>query len=462
MDDRPCETGVPDEQYFRLVDSLIPGRDILSRCYDPFAIFPLDPAREGDYIVERIPQWDLAIEPGNHIIFGQKGSGKTTFCRNLEYSPPEGIFVVYLAPTTVSLNHGRFPYHDRNLLLRSITNVFWRQIAYVPDLPITRNPDPAWLRLLCWWFRKFPPQTDDSNRKVVEELKQECRNKNTYRSDDGLRDAIRLVTEWRTRLSPDKNLRRLMVALFTIEELKTLCTDLDVKPENIPNHDKGLESFAREAIGFFERRGRKADLIAALRNERPRANWAYIEEQHQGSGKRAFDHVRLFIESPRDISPEQQCQLIEQATKLTLSYQRLFVTVFIDRCILPAVQDLRARWPHCPEIAPLPLWTAEDLRLLLWRRLRSPDFPQDSPLPDDFLPKLSHLLSRSAREGAIDTIVESARSAEAKAEAGAEAASAHALRLMRRLLNACAHIPADSRPLRATDLVRICSEYWGR
>jgi len=450
MGDSKYEAETPDEQYFRLLDLLIPGRDILSRRYDPFAVFPLDPARYGDYIVEHMPQWGLAIAPGNHIIVSQRGAGKTTFCRNLEYSPPDGILVVYLAPTIIDLNNGRFRSNNRKLLLNSSAAVFWRQIARVSDFYSSENPDPAWLRLLCWWFRHFPPPADGF-AKVSETLDQECHDDDSHRSEDRLRDVIRLVTEWGTPLSPDTNLRHLMVTRFTVEDLKTLCTDLHVNPENIPNYGQGLESFAREIVGFFERRGKQAELITALRQERPNANWAYIEEPG-GSWKRAFDHVRLLVESPQDISSEQQCQLIQDITGLTLRYQRLFGTVFIDRRTLPAVQKLRARWPYCPEISALPLWAKEDLRMLLWRRLRPSDFPPDSLLPDDPLPNLGNHLTKAAREKLIDIVVESALGA----ESDAEAAPIHALGLARRLLVACAQHQASQSELRPSDLIRLC------
>ena len=454
MSDWRHGTDVPDERYFRFMDSLIPGRDILSRRYDPFAIFPLDPARHGDYNVEHMPQWGLAIAPGNHIIAGQRGTGKTSFCSNLSYSPPDGILVAYLLPAVVDLNHGRFLSNNRRLLLQSIAGAFWRQIARVSDLYSGRNPDPAWVRLLCWWFRRFPPQENSSHR-ALEALGQDCRDEDSYRSDDCLRDAVRLVTEWRTSLSSDKNLRRLMIALFSVEELGTHCADLGVNPENIPNYGRDLESFAREIIGFFTRRGRKAELITVLRKERPNANWAYIE-QPQGSWKRVFDHIRLFVEIPQGVSLEQQCQLIEDATKLTLSYQRLYVTVFIDRRILPAVHKLRANWPYCPEIAPLPIWTAEDLKMLLWRRLRASDFPPDSPPPDDPLPKLGRCLSKAAREKFTDIVVESAL----RAEQDTEAAPVHALRLARLLLIECAQRQTGLTALNPGDLRSLCNRYW--
>lgn len=454
MDDGWCATEAPDEKYFRFMDSLIPGRDILSCRYDPFAVFPLDPARHGDYIVEHMPQWGLVIEPGNHVVSGQMGVGKTTFCRNLEYSPPDDILIAHVSPMIADLDRGRFLHSNRHSLLKAIAAAFWRQIARVPDLFAVRNPDPAWQRLLCWCFCRFPPQADGYH-KVPEALKQECCDEDTYRSGDCLRDIIRLVTESRTPLSSNRNLRRLMVFLFTAEELKMCCADLGVNPETISKHDENLESFAREIIGYFDRRGRKADLIALLRKERPNANWVYVE-QPQVNWKRAFDHIRLLIESPQDITPDLQCQLIKEATRLTLSYQRLFVTVFIGRRNWSAVQGLRTDWPHCPEISRLPPWTAEDLRILLWRRLRSLDFPRDSSPPDDPLPKLAGVLSKKAAREFIDTVVEYANSA----EQDTEAAPVHALRLARKLLAECAQRQPGQPKLGPGDLRELCNSYW--
>lgn len=454
MGDEGCITGAPDEQYFRFMDSLIPGRDILSRRHDPFAIFPLDPTRHGDYIVERMPQWGLVIKPGNHIIVGQRGVGKTTFCRNLEYSPPDDILIAYLSPTITDLSHGRVLHNNNHLLPRAIVTAFWRQFARVCAPSNTKNPDPAWPRLLCWSSRRFPPQTDGFH-KISEALREQCRDEDTYRSRDYLRDAIRLVTEWRAPLASSRNLRRLMVLRFTVEELKTLCTNLDVNPEAIPNHDKDLESFAREIIGYFDRRGRKAELIASLCKERPTEDWAYIE-QPQANWKRVFDHIRLLIESPQDITPDLQRQLIEEATRLTLDYQRVFVTVFVDRRNWSDVNCLRANWPHCPEILPLPLWTAEDLQLLLWRRLASPDFVRDLPPPRDPLPKLANVLSKSAAEQFINIIVEHAQSA----QQDTEAAPVHVLCLARKLLAECARRQPSQSRLRPNDLRGFCNLYW--
>lgn len=67
--------------------------------------------------------------------------------------------------------------------------------------------------------------------------------------------------------------REQLVALFSIEELETLCHDLEVDPETIPGREKGKAYFADQLIRYFETRERIPELQSALQRARPKANW---------------------------------------------------------------------------------------------------------------------------------------------------------------------------------------------
>ena len=64
-----------------------------------------------------------------------------------------------------------------------------------------------------------------------------------------------------------KRLRRNMVELFSLSELKDICFDLDINYEKLPGHDH-LNGFVRELLGWVQRNGRLHELIQHLQEER--------------------------------------------------------------------------------------------------------------------------------------------------------------------------------------------------
>jgi GTPase SAR1 family protein/predicted MPP superfamily phosphohydrolase len=66
------------------------------------------------------------------------------------------------------------------------------------------------------------------------------------------------------------NLRRNLATYFNREELRTLCFDLGIKHENLPDT---LDGMARELIAICERSGRSSELIAACARIRPKVSW---------------------------------------------------------------------------------------------------------------------------------------------------------------------------------------------
>jgi formylglycine-generating enzyme required for sulfatase activity len=65
-------------------------------------------------------------------------------------------------------------------------------------------------------------------------------------------------------------LRRQLVEHFNKEELRTLCFDLDVEYENLPDTKDGM---ARELVAQCERHGRIPELITACQQLRPKIVW---------------------------------------------------------------------------------------------------------------------------------------------------------------------------------------------
>jgi hypothetical protein len=65
-------------------------------------------------------------------------------------------------------------------------------------------------------------------------------------------------------------LREKMVRSFDVEELSTLCQDLEIASSNFP---PTLEPFARELVEYCKRRGKLASLLGACRRQRPNVLW---------------------------------------------------------------------------------------------------------------------------------------------------------------------------------------------
>lgn len=69
-----------------------------------------------------------------------------------------------------------------------------------------------------------------------------------------------------------KRFRENMIAAFSLEELKDICSDMEIEYENLPNHGQ-LNSFVRELIAFAGRIGRLNELIEICQTERPHLEW---------------------------------------------------------------------------------------------------------------------------------------------------------------------------------------------
>lgn len=73
-----------------------------------------------------------------------------------------------------------------------------------------------------------------------------------------------------TGAAPNRRaLRDALASRFTLEELATLCDNLEVDIQNIPGDT--LQGKAREIVQYFEHRGRLAELAAEVRAQRPGA-----------------------------------------------------------------------------------------------------------------------------------------------------------------------------------------------
>jgi hypothetical protein len=62
-------------------------------------------------------------------------------------------------------------------------------------------------------------------------------------------------------------LRTLIVGRFDLEELRTLCFDLEVDFDGL--RGEGLRAKARELVAYFQRRGKLPRLVAEIRRQRP-------------------------------------------------------------------------------------------------------------------------------------------------------------------------------------------------
>lgn len=71
------------------------------------------------------------------------------------------------------------------------------------------------------------------------------------------------------------DLRKKFDRAFSVEDLKLLCDDLGVDPQDIPGQDQGKEFWIGQIILYFERRGQVAALLARARELRPNVDWSY-------------------------------------------------------------------------------------------------------------------------------------------------------------------------------------------
>ena len=70
-------------------------------------------------------------------------------------------------------------------------------------------------------------------------------------------------------------LRQNLVDHFNREELRTLCFDLGIEHEDLPDAKEGL---ARELVAHCQRRGIITDLVAKCRKLRPDVSWEGVYE----------------------------------------------------------------------------------------------------------------------------------------------------------------------------------------
>ena len=89
-------------------------------------------------------------------------------------------------------------------------------------------------------------------------------------------------------MSPSRaQFRQQLSDAFTLAELEVLCADLGVDAELIGGQDRGKAWWIDNLILYFEQADRVADLLAALRERRPRASWEYAPDD--------FDRVQKII-----------------------------------------------------------------------------------------------------------------------------------------------------------------------
>ncbi len=95
-------------------------------------------------------------------------------------------------------------------------------------------------------------------------------------------------------MSPSRaQFRQQLSDAFTLAELEVLCADLSVDAELIGGQDRGKAWWIDNLILYFEQAGRMADLLAGLRERRPRAVWAYTPDAVDRAQKIIGDVVTI-------------------------------------------------------------------------------------------------------------------------------------------------------------------------
>jgi len=103
-------------------------------------------------------------------------------------------------------------------------------------------------------------------------------------------------------------LRRQLLQLFSEEELRTLAADLGIDLADLPA--EGREAQARELIGWVQRQGRVADLVAEMRRARPDAQVAVRRLVRRQGSTHGYGRTRTTTESEMaDGFTIQQAQL---------------------------------------------------------------------------------------------------------------------------------------------------------
>lgn len=95
-------------------------------------------------------------------------------------------------------------------------------------------------------------------------------------------------------MSPSRaQFRQQLSDAFTLAELEVLCADLGVDAELIGGQDRGKAWWIDNLILYFEQAGRVADLLAALRERRPRAIWEHVPDNVDRAQKIIGDVVTI-------------------------------------------------------------------------------------------------------------------------------------------------------------------------
>lgn len=93
-------------------------------------------------------------------------------------------------------------------------------------------------------------------------------------------------------------MRRLMEKTFTLDDLKTLCSDREINYANIPGDT--VRAKARGILEEFRRAGNLADLVDYCRQERPNEDWP--EPPHGVKVANAFTALTEMLEQDVDLS----------------------------------------------------------------------------------------------------------------------------------------------------------------
>jgi len=158
--------------------------------------------------------------------------------------------------------------------------------------------------------------------------------------DDDSKEAVKLaemleakgvrarLNDWKVKIMLRQNLSE----YFNLEELRSICFELNIKHENLP---VTLDAMARELVSMCERRGFINDLIGICKKECPLVNWDFkagyfpqeVEEILKkvqavliliGKGREKLDLLKKYLHSPDNKNIEVIPVLLPGATKLPM------------------------------------------------------------------------------------------------------------------------------------------------
>jgi hypothetical protein len=451
----------PGEEYLGFVD--FHRSSTLPKSFDPFARDFLQEAPEVH--VNRRGVAQVIYNPGDNVITGLRGAGKATLCRRADILHNRAVLTVPWSgiPEQACLSKSALVAH----LVPRLVQAFWSELG---RLYKTRTPDAdlmddsRWEQILCSFYTKYPPATDTPDmRNLVRLLGGWCTDRHRHFSGDQLDSLMELIQGPQHSRPSEENkgaLREQICRCFDLEELRSLCFDLSVDPDDISGESR--QSYARELIDYFQRRLRTNDLFDMLYRARPKAQW----ERFSGSLKWPFDGVRLLVDIPDTMSQLTQLRLIDKLSSLNKTALR--VTIFAPGTteLEFDLHKLRAFTGFRLTLYRLPVWTEEELADLLLQRGWSGGVGE----PDEMFPALPEdILRRSARKKLPRIIARSATRTYALNHP--VDAPIHALNLAHHLLGACAKrwherqhgLPrgnSRSQGLGEADLWMLCNRYW--